>query len=105
MESIAAAMGVVPKKDQKQRDAQSQTDQTSGVEENASRDIASLAYALWEQQGYPQGSADQDWSRAEELLSRHNVRTASVQGSAEQNWSEAEDQLRRQKIRTASVGG
>ncbi len=103
MEATDAAMRMVPKKEPKERDAQSQTDQTSG--ENAGQEIASLAYALWEQQGCPQGSADQDWSRAEELLSRHNVRTASVQGSAEQNWSEAEDQLRRQKIRTASVGG
>jgi Protein of unknown function (DUF2934) len=30
--------------------------------------IASLAYALWQQRGCPDGSAEADWLRAEEEL-------------------------------------
>jgi len=31
-------------------------------------DIARLAYHLWEERGCPIGSPDEDWFRAEELL-------------------------------------
>ena len=81
----------------------SQADQTSSSQENASQDIARLAYVLWEQLERPEGSAEQDWNRAEELLTSHNVRTAAAQQSAEQIWSEAEDQTRKYRIRTANV--
>ena len=36
-------------------------------------EIARLAYAYWEARGYPHGSAQEDWFRAErELLSRRS---------------------------------
>ena len=80
MEATDTVMRTAPAKESKERDAQSQKDQTSAVQESASQDIASLAYALWEERGRPLGSAEQDWSGAEEFLSRHMVRTASVGG-------------------------
>lgn len=30
--------------------------------------IASLAYSLWQQRGYPEGTPETDWLRAEEEL-------------------------------------
>ena len=33
-----------------------------------SEDIARLAYVLWEQRGCPEGSPEEDWLRAEQLL-------------------------------------
>jgi len=37
----------------------------------AQEQIASLAYALWQQRGCPEGSSEEDWFRAEqELLTR-----------------------------------
>jgi len=30
--------------------------------------IASLAYALWQERGYPEGSPEEDWFRAEQAL-------------------------------------
>jgi len=35
----------------------------------AHQDIASLAYALWQERGCPEGSPEVDWFRAEEELS------------------------------------
>ncbi len=32
-------------------------------------DIASLAYALWQERGCPEGSSEEDWFRAEKELS------------------------------------
>ena len=32
------------------------------------QDIAILAYALWQQRGCPQGSSEQDWLEAEEMM-------------------------------------
>ncbi len=32
------------------------------------QDIANLAYALWQERGCPQGSAQQDWIEAEQRL-------------------------------------
>lgn len=31
-------------------------------------EIAELAYLLWEQQGYPNGSAESDWLEAERII-------------------------------------
>jgi len=41
--------------------------------------IANLAYQLWEQRGSPQGSPEEDWNRAEQLLQVN--RTQSALGS------------------------
>ncbi len=35
----------------------------------SNEDIEALAYALWESRGCPEGSADEDWLRAEQELS------------------------------------
>ncbi len=35
----------------------------------AYEDIASLAYALWQERGCPEGSSEEDWFRAEQELS------------------------------------
>jgi hypothetical protein len=32
------------------------------------QDIANLAYALWQQRGSPEGSAEEDWKEAETRL-------------------------------------
>jgi hypothetical protein len=32
------------------------------------QEIADLAYALWQQRGCPEGSAEQDWLEAEETV-------------------------------------
>lgn len=48
MPSKAAALGLAPDIETAQIDDKSQTDQSSALQENASQDIASLAYALWE---------------------------------------------------------
>ena len=34
----------------------------------AYEDIALLAYALWQERGYPEGSSEDDWFRAEQEL-------------------------------------
>lgn len=36
--------------------------------------VERLAYALWEERGRPDGSADDDWLRAEQLLREDSVR-------------------------------
>jgi len=41
--------------------------------------IANLAYELWQQRGCPQGSPEEDWDRAEQLL--QPTRTQSALGS------------------------
>jgi hypothetical protein len=33
------------------------------------KDIAALAYALWQERGCPEGSPEEDWGRAEQELS------------------------------------
>jgi Protein of unknown function (DUF2934) len=40
------------------------------VENSQQADIAQLAYALWQQQGCPAGSAETDWFEAERQLNR-----------------------------------
>jgi hypothetical protein len=42
--------------------------QAEPVETPNHEQIASLAYQLWEQRGYPEGSPDEDWFRAEQEL-------------------------------------
>ena len=44
--------------------------QTSVDTENnpLQQDIANLAYALWQQRGSPEGSAEEDWKEAETRL-------------------------------------
>lgn len=43
-----------------------------GSDGNVSREIAALAYQLWMERGRPEGSADEDWFRAEEQLREHH---------------------------------
>ncbi len=45
----------------------------------AHEQIASLAYALWQHRGCPEGSPEEDWLRAEqELLGRSEASSASA---------------------------
>jgi hypothetical protein len=37
------------------------------------QDIARLAYALWEERGCPEGSAERDWLEAEQKLRESSV--------------------------------
>jgi hypothetical protein len=56
-----------PQQSQLQAGAELQRqEQSSGnVQQQA---IANLAYELWQQRGCPQGSPEEDWNRAEQLL-------------------------------------
>ena len=56
------------------------TDAGSSPSAEASRqnDIARLAYALWQQRGCPEGSAERDWLEAEQ-----HVRESSVDPTLE----------------------
>ena len=38
------------------------------------QEIASLAYALWQERGCPEGSPEQDWIQAEAMLRRAGQR-------------------------------
>ena len=40
------------------------------LDDSAAKDVAQLAYALWERRGYPEGSAEADWFEAEKQLQR-----------------------------------
>lgn len=40
------------------------------------KDIAALAYELWERRGRPDGSSEVDWLRAEELLAAELQRSS-----------------------------
>jgi hypothetical protein len=40
----------------------------SAEKTSAPEDIAKLAYALWEARGYAEGSAEDDWYRAEQQI-------------------------------------
>lgn len=47
------------------------TSETEQLEPNRQREaIEKLAYALWENHGYPQGTAEADWLEAEQNLSK-----------------------------------
>lgn len=76
MPSKAAAVGLVPDVETAERDAKSQIDQFSALQETASQDIARLAYSLWERRGCPLGSAEQDWTEAEQQLSSSKTQAA-----------------------------
>lgn len=61
------------------------------VSEHTSSDeeIAMLAYGLWEQAGYPEGTHEQDWIEAERLLfeerrNRTDTRTMAAQAGSVQ---------------------
>lgn len=78
MSSKVAALGLAPDIETARRDAQSHIDPSNALEGNASQDIASLAYALWEKRGCPLGSAEQDWNEAEQQLSRSKTQAAGT---------------------------
>ena len=40
----------------------------AAIQNSPEQDIANLAYALWQERGCPEGSPEQDWIRAEELI-------------------------------------
>jgi hypothetical protein len=40
----------------------------AGTANPSQQDIANLAYALWQQRGCPEGSAEEDWTEAERQL-------------------------------------
>jgi hypothetical protein len=48
---------------------QALTSTSQTTESSRSEDIARLAYTLWQQRGYPVGSAEIDWRDAEQQLS------------------------------------
>jgi len=38
------------------------------IQDPSQQDVAKLAYALWEERGMPDGSAEEDWIQAERQL-------------------------------------
>ena len=42
-----------------------QTQSRTEIQQQQQQDIATLAYALWQQRGAPDGSPEQDWLEAE----------------------------------------
>jgi hypothetical protein len=46
--------------------------------------LASLAYQLWQQRGRPEGSPEEDWSRAQELMGTLQMR--SLQAQSHDDW-------------------
>jgi len=45
-------------------------------EDSTEHDVATLAYALWQERGAPSdGSAEEDWMEAERRLHRHEAST------------------------------
>jgi hypothetical protein len=48
--------------------AESGLSEIEGLEASRHEDISRLAYALWQQRGCPEGSADIDWFEAEQQL-------------------------------------
>lgn len=57
-------------------DRQSQQQTNNNIQQQA---IANLAYDLWQQRGCPQGSPEEDWNRAEQML--QSTKTQSALGS------------------------
>lgn len=54
---------------------QQQTQMQAGTtEQEQQQSIANLAYTLWQQRGCPQGSSEQDWLDAEQLLQVGEIR-------------------------------
>jgi len=45
-----------------------ETSAQSAEPQHVREQVASLAYALWEQRGCPEGSPEEDWFRAEQEL-------------------------------------
>jgi len=62
-----------------QQTASPETSVPSTEPQPAHEQIASLAYASWQERGYPEGSPEEDWFRAEQaLLARSGAWRATV---------------------------
>jgi hypothetical protein len=69
----------IPEPSQQQSQVQAHAEgqpqqQVSGTAQQQA--VANLAYDLWEQRGCPQGSPDEDWNRAEQLLQATKIQSA-----------------------------
>lgn len=72
-----AVLGSVQRNtEQAQTQPATQANSSRQPEALASGDIAQLAYALWQERGCPEGSAEQDWLEAEQKLRELPTRTA-----------------------------
>ena len=59
-------------------DFRQQTQTDAGMDrQQQQQEIANLAYALWQQRGAPQGSPEEDWIAAEEVLRASSAPVAS----------------------------
>jgi hypothetical protein len=47
---------------------QRETKREPAMKHSPEQDIANLAYALWQQRGCPEGSPEEDWLQAQELI-------------------------------------
>jgi len=47
---------------------QQETKREPEIKNSPQQDLANLAYALWQQRGCPEGSPEQDWLEAEEMM-------------------------------------
>ena len=47
---------------------QRETEPQPEMESSLEQEVANLAYALWQQRGCPEGSSEQDWFEAEEMM-------------------------------------
>ncbi|MBA2676887.1 MAG: DUF2934 domain-containing protein [Ktedonobacteraceae bacterium] len=63
MESIEAAIGVVPRRDSRTADRVPEAAEPDISQDNERESIARLAYALWQLRGCPLGSSEEDWVR------------------------------------------
>ncbi len=68
MESIEAAIGVVPRRDSRAADRVPEAAEPDISQDNERESIARLAYALWQLRGCPLGSSEEDWAEAEKQL-------------------------------------
>jgi len=46
------------------------------------REIAELAYLLWESRGRPENTAERDWQEAEVLLAKQDATAAGIENPA-----------------------
>jgi len=53
-------------------------DRSSASVEVSHEDIARLAYALWEERGHAEGSAEEDWLEAERQLRQPKAQTQAA---------------------------
>jgi Protein of unknown function (DUF2934) len=67
--SVTVTPGRIQKESEMRKSPTSASASHSGTPATSMQeDIAKLAYALWQQRGCPQGSADEDWLEAERKL-------------------------------------